>query len=556
MMRGPGRRTVWTGSPALGLLLAAACGSGFVPFVPQDEWGSPDVPESADIAEGTGPTLDTPDFQADPGIPDADAGELPDDAAPPDDTTDDADATPQPLCAGLAACGPRCASLLACDPQCLVTIPPDCAACTLDGVARCAREHCGEDGADPCLATCARAPNPFLCLSMQCPAGLAALECVSLQRHRGRCVAEFAACGLPARDPSCGTCLDRHRACRDDGTCGSCLPGWSGQGAEECSPLASCGEACDKDEDCVQIDGLPRCGCRAGRAVESGARCTDAQITNAFRIVVAPGSTGTFRQGSDHGPSSLGPCHPVTLTRPYAIQQYEVTTAEYARCVSAQACPPLLHCIDNIDLDPMGPRRGGNHPILCVGARAAQSYCRWIGSRLPTESEWEYAATGPVECPKGAWYPWGTGFIDGNVANYAESFNPFQATTGAAVDAAGGPTTPVGFFDGSVRARAASGWIGGPDTFHTADDASPFGVRDLAGNAAEWVADCYHDSYFGAPTDGTAWTDGSGPCSRQVKKGEAWSDVAASLTTFYRAPKSPDLAASYMGFRCAADLSE
>ncbi|NOZ01816.1 MAG: SUMF1/EgtB/PvdO family nonheme iron enzyme, partial [Deltaproteobacteria bacterium] len=101
-----------------------------------------------------------------------------------------------------------------------------------------------------------------------------------------------------------------------------------------------------------------------------------------------------------------------------------------------------------------------------------------------------------------------------------------------------------------------SGWIGGPETFQTVSNASPYGLYDMAGNVAEWVADCYHDGYQGgAPLDGSAWIDApGGPCDRQVKKGESWDHGATGIVTFFRGPKDPYHMASYMGFRCALDL--
>lgn len=129
----------------------------------------------------------------------------------------------------------------------------------------------------------------------------------------------------------------------------------------------------------------------------------------------------------------------------YYLDRTEVTVQEYERCVAAQQCDAPAKDF-SLACNYGQPDRS-RHPINCVDKRQAAGYCAWVGKRLPTESQWEYAAASHGQHP----FPWGS------------------ASPGSQLcwRRAGG-TCPVGSFPG---------------------DASPEGVLDLAGNVREWVAD-------------------------------------------------------------------
>ncbi len=159
------------------------------------------------------------------------------------------------------------------------------------------------------------------------------------------------------------------------------------------------------------------------------------------------------------------PVHKVRLSRPFAIGQYEVTYAEWDRCVDAGACR-------------YRPEHQGA-PGDAIGNLSwddANAYLKWMSEqtgqiyRLPSEAEWEYAARAGVN--KRFW--WGDEAGSGK-ANCSDCGAGTKGQPSAA---------------GSFKPN-------------------PFGLYDTAGNMAEWVQDCWNESYQGAPADGSAWMKGN-----------------------------------------------
>ena len=155
----------------------------------------------------------------------------------------------------------------------------------------------------------------------------------------------------------------------------------------------------------------------------------------------------------------------------------EVTFDEWEACVRGGGC-------NGYRPDGGGGWGRGALPVINVSWEDAQAYVSWLSEttgaryRLPSESEWEYAARAGTTT---AYHTGST--ISTDQANYESSR---------------GWTTPVGTFAPNA-----------------------FGLYDVHGNVWEWVEDCWHDDYRGAPSDGTAWTRG-GNCSRRVLRGGSW----------------------------------
>ena len=231
-------------------------------------------------------------------------------------------------------------------------------------------------------------------------------------------------------------------------------------------------------------------------------------------MVVVP--TGAFMMGSwaseEVGPSEY-PRHWVTL-RSFALGVTEVTFDEWEACVLGFGC-------NGYRPDDRGWGWGAR-PVINVSWEEARAYVRWLSRetgesyRLPSESEWEYAARA------GTTTPFHTGAtISTDRANYYGSDRRRRYRR---------RTTPVKTF--------------APNTF---------GLHDMHGNVYEWVEDCWHDSYRGAPNDGAAWTAG-GDCGRRVLRGGSWNGHPMFLRSAARLRSTTELRLDFVGFRVARTL--
>ena len=220
-----------------------------------------------------------------------------------------------------------------------------------------------------------------------------------------------------------------------------------------------------------------------------------------------------FDMGSESGSEDEKPIHAVTV-EPFELMKSEATVAQYGYCVEDGLCGK--------------PERGGDCnwdmvdseklPINCISWRQAVNFCKWAGGRLPTESEWEYAAR---SAGKAITYPWGN---EEPTCDHAVMF-------GDRVDCGQEDTTM------NVCSKPAGNTVQG--------------LCDMAGNVWEWIQDWYHPYYTGAPIDGSAWEIPVG--SSRVLRGGAWTygDFAETFRVANREEQLPGLPSGFIGVRCA-----
>jgi formylglycine-generating enzyme required for sulfatase activity len=156
-------------------------------------------------------------------------------------------------------------------------------------------------------------------------------------------------------------------------------------------------------------------------------------------------------------------------------------------------------------------------PVVGVSWEDAQRFAEWTGGRLPTEAEWEYAARAGTTTR----YWWGDE-VGKNNANCAECGSQWD----------GEQTGPGGSFQPNA-----------------------FGLHDMLGNVWEWVEDCWHESYKGAPTDGSAWGKQQGDdCAQRVIRGGSWGHEPGSVRSANRTGLTPGSRYYGVGFRLAQDI--
>jgi formylglycine-generating enzyme required for sulfatase activity len=275
-------------------------------------------------------------------------------------------------------------------------------------------------------------------------------------------------------------------------------------------------------------------------------------------VVIPPGSFemgSTAEERAQQGvPENFGnreqPVHRVTIARAFAVSRNEITRGLYARFVQETGRPIEANCIgydrakDNWGLragtwqDP-GFKQGDNEAAACMSWVDGRDYAAWLAKqtgkryRLVNEAEWEYAARAGT---KTARY-WGD-----NPRLVCENANIMSTATFAEI---GSPES----WQDKLMCAGRDAWTMPVGSF----ESNPFGLNDVYGSLWEWVADCAHENYVGAPTDGSAWDEPG--CERRTVRGGAFhSEFWLARSATRGAGLNPNAHPVASGFRIARDL--
>lgn len=219
---------------------------------------------------------------------------------------------------------------------------------------------------------------------------------------------------------------------------------------------------------------------------------------------------GVFQMGSSTSDQSdEKPVHEVTISNGFYMGKYEVTQGEWERVMGTS----VRQQRDKVDPNYLIRGEGANYPMYYVSWDEAQEYIRRLNAkndgftyRLPSEAEWEYACRA------------------GTTGDYA------------------GVLDAMAWYDGNSNKQTHPVGM---------KQANAFGLFDTHGNVWEWCEDWYHDTYTGAPTDGSAWLSG-GEQKYRVLRGGSWVYYSSSLRSADRYGYTPGSRLNLLGFRVVA----
>ncbi|MGC3981768.1 MAG: SUMF1/EgtB/PvdO family nonheme iron enzyme [Steroidobacteraceae bacterium] len=323
----------------------------------------------------------------------------------------------------------------------------------------------------------------------------------------------------------------------------------------------------------------------ASACTRNKATVSDTDALSGLEMVSIP--AGNFEMGLV-GEGKAEPVHAVSIkafklaSKEVTVAQFRqfvdaanyVTTAEQTNGGTAYGCRVL-----NSGLGRPGTRAARNwtdpafpqtdeQPVVCVTEYDVQAFIAWLNKksgrkfRLPSEAEWEYAARAGTQTT----YPWGDSRQDvckyENVADATP--NPLASEDDAGLArsdvvpadvGARGPVSTQRSSSSSLTApavptpRCSDGYFYTSPVGHYA--ANAYGLYDMLGNVRERVADCWHESYAGAPQEGSAWTIN---CSNedQTARGGSWT-FQVSTAAGSRGNSEVNTSNDNLGFRLAED---
>ena len=237
-------------------------------------------------------------------------------------------------------------------------------------------------------------------------------------------------------------------------------------------------------------------------------------------MVQLPG--GKFIQGATKdqtGAEDERPAREVTLS-PFEISEAEITYHQYYQFIVSSGY--------TYDFDSLWQNgvENSERPVGFVTWKDARNYAEWLSSkyddrkcRLPSESEWEYAARSKSKTDN----YWGS--LPESAINTSD-YAVYQANNVVEKSA-------------HVKSKKPN----------------EFGLYDVIGNVAEWTLDCYHNTYLNAPINGNPVESTNGSCPHRVIRGGAFNDEIDRLRSRYRMRTEPGTLADWLGFRVVCNYS-
>jgi formylglycine-generating enzyme required for sulfatase activity len=220
-------------------------------------------------------------------------------------------------------------------------------------------------------------------------------------------------------------------------------------------------------------------------------------------MVSLPG--GTFTMGSNNDESET-PAHRVAI-KPFEISKFPITIREWNECVAAEMCQYV-------------PSGDDDAPVTNLSWSDTKQFLTWLAQatqksfRLPSEAEWEYAARAGTDTN----YWWGDQLQEG-MADCKGCVDAYDSTQPLKV--------------GSLKPN-------------------PFGLYDMGGDVDQWVEDCWHSGYQGAPVDGSPWTEDS--CLSHVLRSGSWKNDPSYVRPASRDHYDTNVRYPTHGFRIARSL--
>ncbi len=295
-------------------------------------------------------------------------------------------------------------------------------------------------------------------------------------------------------------------------------------------------------------------GSKPGTVFRDCSDCPEMVVIPAGSAVIGSGPEETARENMpDTASSRERPQHKVMIARPFAVGRFKVTKGQYASFVKetgrtdAAGCSIWDFAAGRWNQDPEkswrdpGFSQGDNEPAVCVSWADAKDFVAWLSRktgrsyRLLAEAEWEYAARAGTATAR----YWGDG--RDQACTYANVFDFPAAQRLASEEARKNPDKYFSCDDGHIFTAPVGNFR-----------PNQFGLYDVIGNAWEWVEDCFHDTYDGAPSDGSAWTVGE--CKYRVQRGGGWGNPPGYSRSARRDRVAPDLHAHTMGLRVSRTL--